>query len=143
VSFDASILVIMAIFWVTYFILRVCFFKPMVALLEEREGRVTTAQQTWDQAFAETQKSLEEERVLLAETRRKAMNARAERRREAQEHRLETLAEVKKSVQQELAQASTVLEGQVSAERETLAQRARGLADQIVERLLSATGKAA
>jgi F-type H+-transporting ATPase subunit b len=143
VSFDASILVIMAIFWVTYFILRICFFKPMVALLDEREGRVTAAQQTWDQAFAETQKRIEEERAQLADTRRKAMNARAERRREAQDRRLETLAEVKKSVQNELAQASATLESQVSVERQTLAQRARGLADQIVERLLGAPGRAA
>jgi F0F1-type ATP synthase membrane subunit b/b' len=136
VSFDASILVIMAIFWVTYLILRVCFFKPMVALLEEREGRVATAQQTWEQAFAETQKRLDEERALLAETRRRAMTARAERRREAQERRLSTLAEVKKTVQGELAEASAAIDRQVRVERQTLAERVRGLADEIVQRLL-------
>ena len=135
-SFDASLLVIMAIFWVTYVILRVCFFKPMVALLEEREGRVSTAQQTWEQASAETQKKLDEERALLAETRRRAMSARAERRREAQEHRLATLAEVKKAVQAELAEASAAIDRQVRAERQTLAERVRGLADDIVQRLL-------
>src|SRR5262245_16459296 len=126
----------MAIFWVTYLILRVCFFKPMVALLEEREGRVATAQQTWEQAFAETQKRLDEERALLAETRRKAMNARAERRREAQEHRIATLAEVKKTVQQELTEASAAIDRQVSTERQALSERVRGLADDIVRRLL-------
>jgi F-type H+-transporting ATPase subunit b len=136
VSFDASLLVIMGIFWVTYLILRVFFFKPMVALLEEREGRVATAQQTWEEAFAETQKRLAEERTLLAETRRKAMVARSERRREAQERRLQTLAEVKKTVQQELAEASATLEVQVRAERQVLAERVRTLADQIVRRLL-------
>jgi F-type H+-transporting ATPase subunit b len=136
VSFDASLLVIMAIFWVTYVILRVCFFKPMVALLEQREGRISTAQQTWDQAFAEAQKRLDEEKTLLAETRRQAMSARAERRREAQEHRLQTLAEVKRTVQGELAEASASIDRQAQAERATLAQRAQGLADDIVRRLL-------
>jgi F0F1-type ATP synthase membrane subunit b/b' len=136
VSFDASLLVIMAIFWVTYLILRVCFFKPMVALLEEREGRVSTAQQTWEQVFAETQKSLDAERAQLAETRRQAMHARAERRREAQEHRLATLAEVKKAVQGQLAEASAAIDRQVSTERQALAERVRGLADDIVRRLL-------
>ncbi|HEX2464481.1 MAG TPA: hypothetical protein VHR17_07630 [Thermoanaerobaculia bacterium] len=135
-SFDASILVIMAIFWVTYVILRVCFFKPMVALLEEREGRVSTAQETWEQAFAETQKKLDEERTLLAETRRRAMSARAERRREAQERRLATLAEVKKTVQAELGEASAAIDRQVRAERQTLSERVRTLADDIVQRLL-------
>jgi F-type H+-transporting ATPase subunit b len=136
VSFDASLLVIMAIFWVTYVILRVCFFKPMVALLEQREGRVATAQQTWEQATAETQKRLDEERTLLAETRRKAMTARAERRREAQEQRTASLAEVKKTVQQELAEASAAIDRQVGVERQALAERVRGLADDIVRRLL-------
>ena len=135
-SFDASLLVIMAIFWVTYVILRVCFFKPIMALLEQREGRIATAQQTWEQAFADTQKRLEEERTLLAETRRQAMNARAERRREAQQRRLETLAEVKKTVQRELGEASAAIEGQVAVERQALAERVRGIADQIVQRLL-------
>ncbi len=135
-SFDASLLVIMAIFWVTYVILRVCFFKPMVALLEEREGRVATAQQTWEQASAETQKRLDEERALLGETRRRAMNARAERRREAQEHRLATLAEVKKTVQTELAEASAAIDGQARVERQALSERVRGLADDIVQRLV-------
>ena len=135
-SFDASLLVIMAIFWATYFLLRVFFFKPMVRLLEEREEKVSTAQQTWEAAFAETQKRLDEERGLLAETRRKAMNARVERRREAQERRLQTLAEVKKSVQVELAQASASLAQQVSTERAVLAERSRALADQITRKLL-------
>jgi F0F1-type ATP synthase membrane subunit b/b' len=136
VSFDASILVIMGIFWITYLILRVFFFKPMVALLEEREGRVQTAQQIWDQAFTETQQRLEEERALLGATRRQAMVARADRRREAQDRRLQTLAEVKKTVQQELAEAGTALETQVRAERQVLETRVRTLADQIVRRLL-------
>ena len=135
-SFDASLLVIMGIFWITYLILRVFFFKPMVALLEEREGRVATAQEIWDQAFTETQQRLEEERALLSATRRKAMAARADRRREAQERRLQTLAEVKKTVQQELADAGAALETQVRAERQVLETRVRSLADQIVRRLL-------
>ena len=135
-SFDASILVIMGIFWITYLILRVFFFKPMVALLEEREGRVATAQELWDQAFAETQTRLEEERTLLSATRRKAMAARAERRREAQDRRLQTLTAVKKTVQQELAEAGAALETQVRAERQVLETRVRTLADQIVRRLL-------
>jgi F-type H+-transporting ATPase subunit b len=136
VSFDASILVIMGIFWISYFILRIFFFKPMARLLDEREGRIQGAQQTWDQVFAETQKRLEDERVLLADTRRKAMDARAERRREAQDRRLQTLQEVKKGVQAELVEASKTLATQVERERSVLAERSRDLAAQIVRRLL-------
>jgi F0F1-type ATP synthase membrane subunit b/b' len=136
VSFDASILVIMVIFWITYLILRFSFFKPIVALLDEREGRVTTAQQTWEEAHASTQKRLDEERALLGDARRKAMAARADRRREAQERRLQILAEVKKAVQQELGEASSALQSQVRSERQVLDQHSRALADEIVRRLL-------
>jgi F0F1-type ATP synthase membrane subunit b/b' len=136
VSFDASILVIMGIFWISYFILRVFFFLPMVRLLDEREARVSGAQQRWDQKFAETQKRLDDERSLLAETRRKAMQAREQRRREAQDRRLAILGEVKKSVQAELAEASATLAAQVGRERAVLDGRVRSLADQIVRRLL-------
>jgi len=136
VSFDASILVIMGIFWISYFILRVFFFLPMVRLLDEREARVSGAQQRWDQKFAETQKRLDDERSLLAETRRKAMQAREQRRREAQDRRLAILGEVKKRVQAELAEASATLAAQVGRERAVLDGRVRSLADQIVRRLL-------
>lgn len=135
-SFDASILVIMGIFWISYFILRVFFFLPMVRLLDEREARVSGAQQRWDQKFAETQKRLDDERSLLAETRRKAMQAREQRRREAQDRRLAILGEVKKRVQAELAEASATLAAQVGRERAVLDGRVRSLADQIVRRLL-------
>ena len=102
-SFDASLLVIMAIFWVTYVILRVCFFKPMVALLEEREGRVSTAQQTWEQAFAETQKRLDEERALAGRDPPPGdERARRAPPRGAGAAGSQTLAEVKKTVQAEL-----------------------------------------
>jgi F-type H+-transporting ATPase subunit b len=136
VSFDASILVIMGIFWISYFVLRVFFFKPMMRVLEEREGSIASAQQAWDEAASATRKRLEDERTLLADTRRKAMAARAERRREAQDRRLQMLAEVKKNVQLELASASEALGKQVERERTVLDERARSLADQIVRRLL-------
>ena len=135
-SFDASILVIMGIFWISYFVLRFFFFKPMMRVLEEREERITSAQQIWDEAFTSTRRRLEEERALLADTRRKAMSARAERRREAQDRRLQILAEVKKNVQVELAAAGAALDEQVRRERSVLEERARTLAVEIVRRLL-------
>ena len=73
---------------------------------------------------------------MLAENRRRAMSARAERRREAQEHRLATLVEVKKTVRAELAEASAAIDRQVHTERQSLAERVRSLADDIVQRLL-------
>ena len=52
VSFNASLLVMMAIFWVMYLILRVFLFKPIMALLDDRRSRIETAQAALDGATA-------------------------------------------------------------------------------------------
>ena len=43
VEFDASLLVIMGIFWVSFLILRNFLFKPVLALLEDREAETAAA----------------------------------------------------------------------------------------------------
>ena len=84
VSFNASLLVMMGIFWATYWILRVYFFRPMMALLDDRRSRVETAQALYEESQAQTHKRLEEERGRLSEARSEAMASRDKERREAQ-----------------------------------------------------------
>ena len=135
-EFDASLLVMMGIFWITYGILRVFFFGPMMRLLDERESRIESAQTVYDEATATTAERIEEEKGRLAGARRDALAQRDERRREANDQRLKTLAEVKRKVQERLAEASSELDAQVGVERETLESRARGLADEMTRTLL-------
>jgi F-type H+-transporting ATPase subunit b len=139
VEFDASLLVIVGIFWVTYFILRVFFFTPMMKLLDEREERVESAQAIYDEAISSTSASIEEERQRLAEVRRQALAKRDEQRREANEQRGATLAEVNTLLQEKLATAATELDAQVATERATLEDRARDLAAQVTRSLLGRT----
>ena len=135
-SFDASLLVIMGIFWITYVILRVFFFSPMMRLLDERETRVSSAQTIYDEALNETAKSIDEERTRLAEARREAMAQREQQRREAQDKRLAMLSEVKTQVQGELNEARLELESQVAHERQTLGEKAQSIARQMAANLL-------
>ncbi|MEE2776234.1 MAG: hypothetical protein VYE73_05670 [Acidobacteriota bacterium] len=135
-QFDASLLVMMGIFWVCYIILRVFFFKPMLALLEERESRIEGAQEIYDEAVAKTTEQIEAEKARLAETRREALAGRDEQRRRANDQRLEALAVVKGQVQERLAEAGVELDGQVAAERSTLEERARALADEMTRTLM-------
>ena len=135
-SFNASLLVMMAIFWVTYLILRVFFFKPIMALLDERKSRIETAQAAFDGATRETDETVEQERARLSEARSQAMASRDKERREAQARRHEQLNQVKAEVQETLARAAADLEATVARERENLDQRATEIADRMAEKLL-------
>ena len=135
-SFNASLLVMMGIFWMTYLILRVYFFKPMMELLEKRDSTITGAQSIYDEALSDANLKLESERARLNEARSKAMVSREQERRTAHDRRLEQLNEVKARAQETLANAADELEARVLEERDSLGQRARELADGMAERLL-------
>ena len=135
-SFDASMLVMMGIFWVTYIILRTFFFGPMMQLLEERETRIESAQEIYDGAVATTSERIEEEKVRLAETRREALAERDEQRRNANDQRLAALGELKAQVQERLGEAGAELDAQVATERSTLEEKARAIADEMARTLL-------
>ncbi len=135
-SFNASLLVMMGIFWVTYWILRRFFFAPMMDLLEQRKSTVDTAQSVYDAAMAKTSEMIEAERSRLNEARRSALAAREQERREALSRRIEQLNEVKAQVREILAGAAGELEERVARERETLEQKAQAIADFMAERLL-------
>ena len=136
VSFNASLLVMMGIFWVTYWILRRFFFAPMMDLLEQRQATVDTAQSVYDEAMTKTSEMIEAERSRLNEARRNALASRQQERRAALSRRLEQLNEVKAQVHEILASAAGELEERVARERETLEQKAQEIADFMAERLL-------
>ena len=135
-SFNASLLVMMGIFWIVYLILRVSFFKPMMDLLEKRSATIDGARSIYDKALTDADERLEVERLRLSEARSSAMASREQERRAAQERRLEQLNRVKAQVQETLANAADELEARVREERGSLEDRARELADGIAERLL-------
>jgi len=136
VSFDASLLVMMGIFWVVYWILRVFFFTPVLDILEQRKSTVGAAQAIHDEVTAETERKLEAERARLTSARAEAMATREKERRAAQARRAETLNEVKNQVQATLSSAAEDLDRQVERERAGLESRAEELAGAIAERLV-------
>ncbi len=136
VSFNFSLLVMMGLFWVVYLILRVFFFKPMMALMEERRSRVESAQALYDESFAETESRIAEERARLSEARSQAMASRDQERRQAQARRQEQLNEIKAQAQEALGKAAAELEEAVGHERTSLEQKAQDIADRITETLL-------
>jgi F0F1-type ATP synthase membrane subunit b/b' len=139
VSFNASLLVMMGIFWAVYWILRISFFTPVMNLLEKRQATISDAQGTYDSAVATTDDKLEEEHVRLTEARTQAMASRDQERREAQAKRQEQLDTAKAEIQERLSIAAKELENQVGIEKQSLEQQADQIAGTMVERLLGRT----
>lgn len=127
---------VMVIFWVAYWLLRVFLFRPIFELLEERSREVEGAEEVHRKALAETEAAIDQQRAELAGVRAKARDRRDQLRREAQAQRQELLAQAKKAADQRLAEAQAELEKQVAEARTELDRRAAGLADEMASQLL-------
>jgi F-type H+-transporting ATPase subunit b len=139
VKFDASLLVIMGIFWVAYLILKTTFFKPLLSLLEQREARITTARDTYEKAVAETDAEIAAQRARLQEARSTAAAQRDELRRAGNERRQALLSETRQQTQAEVQRAQEQLTAEVAREKQTLASRAEDLARRMAAALLGRT----
>ncbi|HVS04030.1 MAG TPA: hypothetical protein VMT16_14790 [Thermoanaerobaculia bacterium] len=135
-DFDASMLVIIAIFGIAWVILKIFFFNPLLRVITSRESRIAGAREVWEKATAEAEEQLAGERQKLIAARRQAATHRETLRREAQERRRQMLEEAKAEAQRELERVRAELAAQVEEERRALEPRAARLADQIAERLL-------
>jgi F0F1-type ATP synthase membrane subunit b/b' len=134
--FDASLVVIAAIFAVTYWILRHFLFVPIADLLERRGEAVSSAKQLYEQARAQTQAELESARARLIGRRAEAVARRDHLRREALLQRQEVLRQARAACEQEIATALIELDRKVASERSLLESRAESLAAEMTSKLL-------
>lgn len=135
-NFDASLLVIMGLFWVTYLIIRRNFVNPMMALVEGRRQEVESSRELYERVARETQEAIDQERARFADARLRARARREELRRQAQGRRREQLEQAKAQAQAELSAAGAELDRQVAAQRSLIEERTRELADQMTSLLL-------
>jgi F-type H+-transporting ATPase subunit b len=136
VNFDLSMLVIVAIFGIAYFVLKVTLFDRLLRIIKRREERIASAQTTWQAAADKAQAALDAERQRLMAARREAAAHRDTLRREAQEQRQALLDTAKGEAQRELEAAREQLAAQVARERQDLDSRSQSLAGRVTERLV-------
>ena len=137
-DFDASLLVIMAIFWATYVVVRIFLIGPVMKMLRERDSEIVTAQETFDRAQAEVEARIEEQREKLKEARVEAATRRDEMRREAQQARERLVAEARQEADAELQRAIASLDAETAEQRRTLEVRAEHLAAEMTAKLMGA-----
>jgi len=133
---DASLLVIMGIFWILYWILRVFLFSPVQEILRERRESVETARAEHEAAMARTEAKIDAERHRLTEARVEAAAKRDALRKEAEEARRQALEETREETERRLAEAQEELEGIVAKERGVLESEAHSLAGRMADKLL-------
>jgi F-type H+-transporting ATPase subunit b len=136
VKFDASLFVVVAIFGVAYFLLKVFLFDRLLRILQRRERRIEEAKDVWQRATAEAESALTAERQRLIAARREATARREALRREALDLRGTMLGEADAAARRLLEQAGAELSSERAREEQALAGRAASLAARISERLV-------
>jgi F-type H+-transporting ATPase subunit b len=136
VDFNASMLVIVAIFGIAYWVLKVTLFDRLLRIINRREAKLATARDTWQRATDEAQAALDAERQRLLAARRDAAAHRDTLRREAQDQRQAVLEAAKSEAQGQLEASRQELQALVEREQRDLEGRSQELASRVTERLV-------
>jgi F0F1-type ATP synthase membrane subunit b/b' len=128
---DLSLLLIMALFWATYAVLRAYVFKPLGTILVEREKTTATATDTLAKALENEKETLADIDRRLTQTRREAIAARQAARTAANAKRQALLDETREKARLAATAAQAKLDVEVAAARAELARNVRTTAGEI------------
>ncbi len=133
---DLSLLLVMAIFWATYAVLRVFILKPLGGILEGRERAIQESTAALSGMLEKEKETLAGIDERLTQARREALAARQAARGEANAKRQEILEAAREKARRAALEAQAGLEKDVSAARSELARNARATAVEIASRAL-------
>ena len=133
---DLSLLVVMAIFWATYWVLRVWVFKPLGAILEEREHLSARAAEALRVALEKEREAVAEVDRRLNDARRDVMTAREAARQVSSARRQEILDRARAEAQKAVTAAQDRLDAAVARTRDELRAAAEEMALEIASAAL-------
>ena len=133
---DLSLLLVMAIFWATYAVLRAFVLKPLGGILTERERTVREATASLAGMLDQEKNTLMDIDRRLTQARREALAARQAARAEANAKRQALLEAAHEETRRVAAEARGRLEKDVAAVRSELERSARATATEIASRAL-------
>ncbi len=133
---DLSLLVVMALFWATFAVLKAWVFKPLGGILEAREKASASATDALASALEKEKETLAEIDRRLTDARREAVAARQAARAEANAKRQALLEAAREKARASAAAAQEKLEREVTAARAELARGARATAEELATRAL-------
>ena len=123
-------------FLVTFLALRLIAWKPILAVLDEREGRIRESLQKAEQAQAEAERAIEENRANMEASLRQSQELVAEARQEAERVRTQAREEARVEARKIVEEGRRQLEVERRAALSDIRQEAAGLAILAAEQLL-------
>lgn len=128
---DLSLLLVMAIFWATYFILRKFVFSPLGRILAEREGDAEKSAAAAAAALEREKAAQQEFESRLTEARREAMAKRDARRQAVTARRQAMADQAREAARKRMLELDAALSAEIEAAKQDLAAGAPALAGEI------------
>ncbi len=120
----------------TFVALRLIAWKPLLGALDEREGRIRESLEKAEQAKAEAERAIEENRANMEASLRRSQELVAEARQEAEQMRARAREEAREEARKILDEGRRQLEAERRVAMEELRREAAGLAIRAAEHLL-------
>lgn len=136
ISIDYTLLIQMGSFLVLMVILNLFVFRPMVALLEEREKRIKDPGTDAKGMEAEVEKMRLQYEATLNEAKLKAIEERNRLRKEGADREQEIVKGAYKAAEGTVSEVKERIEKELSIARETLRKEAESLSSNVAEKLL-------
>ena len=133
---DFSMVLMLAIFFATLWVLNRFLFAPITAILKEREQEERESSGTHEGALRRFHEAVARIEAELAATRREGLKLREERRAEGRRLREERIGAVKAQASARVAEASASIESQTREAAASLPMRTREIARTLAEKVL-------
>jgi F-type H+-transporting ATPase subunit b len=133
---DISLLIVMAIFVVNYFVVRRFFIKPIAEVLDAREDEMRTAEELYEQSLARFNEEAAKMEEQLHVARREAAHVREGFRGEAAAFRSGVVEKTSTEAKAIVANADAKLSSDVAAARTRIVTESESLAHLAAERIL-------
>jgi F-type H+-transporting ATPase subunit b len=133
---DLSLLAIIAIFFLNYLIVKRWLVQPINGVLEWRDERVREADQKYEQALTRLHAATTEIENRLMEAKREGSDVRETYRKKAGETRDAKIRETRSQAESMIAEATSRLDQDVDAARESIVSESEQLARLAAERIL-------
>ncbi len=136
---DWSLLAIVAIFILNYFVVRKFFFQPVNEVLEARALETKTAEQLYEESLSRFNDATSRMEEQIHVAKREAGNRRDQFRAEAASYRTDVVARTQGQAQKDVSEATARLDADAKVARDTIVRDAESLARLAAERILGRT----
>jgi F-type H+-transporting ATPase subunit b len=136
---DYSLLAILAIFVINYFVVKAFLLKPINQVLEAREHETRSANEIYEQSMARFSEATAKMEEQLHVAKREAAAVREKFRAEAAAHRSAVIEKTSGEAKAIVAEADTSLTDAAATAREKIVRESETLARMAAERILGRT----